>query len=186
MPACCACNLQMRRAKADETKEVLRDCISRVNSIAVVHEFLSQQGSGAVDMAAVAQGIYKAILSGMAAPELDLKTEFSADNIEVPSEKATSIALVLNEMLQNCFDHAFTGRTQGAISVSLQKTQGGCRLTVTDDGVGLPPDFDGLPQNSLGLRIIKTMAEADLHGTFKIENRPQGGTCAEVALPLGG
>lgn len=178
--------LQMRRAKADETKEVLRDCISRVNSIAVVHEFLSQQGSGAVDMAAVAQGIYKAILSGMAAPELDLKTEFSADNIEVPSEKATSIALVLNEMLQNCFDHAFVGRTQGAISVSLQKTQGGCRLTVTDDGVGLPPDFNGLPQNSLGLRIIKTMAEADLHGTFKIENRPQGGTCAEVALPLGG
>ena len=58
--------LQMRRAKADETKNVLRDCISRVNSIAVVHEFLAQQGSGTVDMAAVAQGIYKAVLSGMA------------------------------------------------------------------------------------------------------------------------
>lgn len=100
---------------------MLRDCISRVNSIAVVHEFLAQQGSGTVDMAAVAQGIYKAVLSGMAAPELRLTTEFSADNVVIPSEKATSMALVLNEMLQNCFDHAFTGRTQGAISVELKK-----------------------------------------------------------------
>lgn len=178
--------LQMRRAKADETKSVLRDCISRVNSIAVVHEFLAQQGSGTVDMAAVAQGIYKAVLSGMAAPELRLTTEFSADNVVIPSEKATSMALVLNEMLQNCFDHAFTERTQGAISVELKKTESGCRLTVCDDGNGLPPGFNGIPQSSLGLRIIKTMAEADLHGTFKIENRPQGGTCAEVAIPLGG
>ena len=178
--------LQMRRAEADETKQVLRDCISRVNSIAVVHEFLSQQGSGKVDMAVVAQGIYKAVLSGMAAPELNLKTEFSADEVLVSSEKATSIALVLNEMLQNCFDHAFTGRTQGAISVTLRRSETGCVLTVADDGIGLPPGFTGLPQNSLGLRIIKTMAEADLHGTFKIENRQQGGTCAEVAVPLGG
>ena len=178
--------LQMRRAKADETKSVLRDCISRVNSIAVVHEFLAQQGSGTVDMAAVAQGIYKAVLSGMAAPELRLTTGFSADNVVIPSEKATSMALVLNEMLQNCFDHAFAGRTQGAISVELKKTENGCRLTVCDDGNGLPPGFNGVPQSSLGLRIIKTMAEADLHGTFKIENRPQGGTCAEVAIPLGG
>ena len=96
------------------------------------------------------------------------------------------MALVLNEMLQNCFDHAFTERTQGAISVELKKTESGCRLTVCDDGNGLPPGFNGIPQSSLGLRIIKTMAEADLHGTFKIENRPQGGTCAEVAIPLGG
>ena len=178
--------LQMRRAKAEETKTVLRDCISRVNSIAVVHEFLSQEGSGEVDMSVVAQGIYNAILSGMAAPELRLKTEFNADNVLVPSEKATGIALVLNEMLQNCFDHAFEGRTQGAISVTLARTETGCRLTVTDDGVGLPPGFNGVPQGSLGLRIIKTMAEADLHGTFKIENRAQGGTCAEVTMPLGG
>lgn len=178
--------LQMRRAKADETRQVLRDCISRVNSIAVVHEFLAQQGSGTVDMPVVAQGIYKAVLSGMAAPELHLKTDFAADNIIVPSEKATSIALILNEMLQNCFDHAFTGRPSGYISVELKKTESGCRLTVCDDGVGLPPGFSGMPQNSLGLRIIKTMAEADLHGTFTIKNRPQGGTCAEVAIPLGG
>lgn len=118
----------MRRAKADETKSVLRDCISRVNSIAVVHEFLAQQGSGTVDMAAVAQGIYKAVLSGMAAPELRLTTGFSADNVVIPSEKATSMALVLNEMLQNCFDHAFTGRTQGAISVELKKQKAAAAL----------------------------------------------------------
>ena len=172
--------------KAAVIKEIHHRVKNNLQTIAVVHEFLAQQGSGTVDMAAVAQGIYKAVLSGMAAPELRLTTRFSADNVVIPSEKATSMALVLNEMLQNCFDHAFTGRTQGAISVELKKTESGCQLTVCDDGNGLPPGFNGIPQSSLGLRIIKTRAEADLHGTFKIENRPQGGTCAEVAIPLGG
>ena len=95
------------------------------------------------------------------------------------------MALVLNE----CSKTALTMPLQGARrrhQCGAEKTENGCRLTVCDDGNGLPPGFNGVPQSSLGLRIIKTMAEADLHGTFKIENRPQGGTCAEVAIPLGG
>ena len=51
-----------------------------------------------------------------------------------------------------------------------------------DDGNGLPPGFVLDEQTSLGLKIIKTMVEADLRGTFTIEALKHG-TCAVVTIP---
>lgn len=175
--------LQARRAQTDETKLVLRDCINRVTSIAVVHEFLSQQDSGKIDVAVVAQGIYEAIITSMADPNLALQTSFQADNVLLPSDKATSIALVLNELLQNSLDHAFSGRSSGRLDVEFYKIPGSYCLKICDDGKGLPKGFVLGEQTSLGLKIIKTMVEADLRGTFTIESLKQG-TCAIVTIPL--
>lgn len=175
--------LQARRAQSDETRLVLRDCINRVNSIAVVHEFLSQQDSGQIDVAVVAQGIYEAIITSMVDPNLKLATSFNAANVVLDSDKATSIALVLNELLQNCLDHAFTGRSSGRIDTDFYEIEGGYCLKICDDGIGLPPGFVLGEQTSLGLKIIKTMVEADLHGTFTIESAGQG-TCSTVMIPV--
>jgi two-component sensor histidine kinase len=68
--------LQERRAVSEETKAVLHDCVNRVNSIAVVHEYLSQQNNEAIDVAKVAKGIYEAIMSSMVVPDLKLTTSF--------------------------------------------------------------------------------------------------------------
>ena len=174
--------LQARRAHTDETKLVLRDCINRVTSIAVVHEFLSQQDSGKIDVAVAAQGIYEAIIASMADPNLKLQTSFKADNVLLPSDKATSIALVLNELLQNSLDHAFAGRCCGRLDVEFYKIPGSYCLKICDDGNGLPPGFVLDEQTSLGLKIIKTMVEADLRGTFTIEALKHG-TCAVVTIP---
>ena len=174
--------LQARRAHTDETKMVLRDCINRVTSIAVVHEFLSQQDSGKIDVAVAAQGIYEAIIASMADPNLKLQTSCKADNVLLPSDKATSIALVLNELLQNSLDHAFAGRSSGRLDVEFYKIPGSYCLKICDDGNGLPPGFVLDEQTSLGLKIIKTMVEADLRGTFTIEALKQG-TCAVVTIP---
>ena len=174
--------LQARRAHTDETKLVLRDCINRVTSIAVVHEFLSQQDSGKIDVAVAAQGIYEAIIASMADPNLKLQTSFKADNLLLPSDNATCIALVLNELLQNSLDHAFTGRCCGRLDVEFYKIPGSYCLKICDDGNGLPPGFVLDEQTSLGLKIIKTMVEADLRGTFTIETLKQG-TCAVVTIP---
>ena len=175
--------LQARRAKSEETRTVLRDCMGRVNSIAIVHEYLSQQDTGLIDVAKVAKGIYKAIIESMLSPGFMLETEFKADAVQLPSEKATSIALILNELLQNAIEHAFEGRGSGRLKVNFHNAKTHYYLSITDDGVGLPENFDMLAGKSLGLKIIKTMAESDLHGKFTLANRERGGTLALVAIP---
>lgn len=176
--------LQSRRAQSAEAKAVLTDCIGRVNSIAIVHEYLSQHEDGLINVAQVAKGIYKAIVSSMLHPEFQLKTEFQAQELLLPSEKATSIALILNELLQNSIEHAFEGRREGTLQVFFQGNGGYYELVITDDGVGLPQDFDINKTISLGLKIIKTMSETELKGNFIFENRPEGGTKAMIRFPM--
>jgi two-component sensor histidine kinase len=175
--------LQERRAQSEETKLVLHDCIGRVNSIAIVHEYLSQQDSGLIDVGKVAKGIYQAILSSMLRPDFVLQADFRTDEVELPSEKATSIALILNELLQNTIEHAFEQREQGSLSVRFTEEQQAYVLSIADDGIGLPEGFQITGHKSLGLKIIKTMAEADLQGSFTLRNRPEGGTLAVVKIP---
>lgn len=179
--------LQERRAHSDETKIVLRDCVNRVNSIAIVHEYLSQQDAGLIDVGKVAKGIYQAIISSMLNPEFVLKADFKVDAVQLPSDKATSIALILNELLQNTIEHAFEGRTSGMMEVRFLEKSTCYTLSIADDGVGLPEGFSlTAMRESLGLKIIKTMAEADLQGSFTLENRAEGGTLALVTIPKEG
>lgn len=175
--------LQERRAKCDETKIVLQDCLSRVNSIAIVHEYLSQQNTDWIDISKVAKAIYKAVVSSMLAPEFSLTAKFNADTVQMPSAKAISIALVLNELLQNTIKHAFKGRKYGNLEVCFLEKQEEYLLSITDDGVGLPKDFLLTSCKSLGLKIIKTLAESDLSGTFTLTKRQEGGTLAIVRIP---
>lgn len=177
--------LQERRAQCGETRLVLRDCISRVNSIAIVHEYLSQQDSGLIDVGRVAKGIYQAIIGSMLNPDFVLEAEFRADEVLLPSDKATSIALILNELLQNTIEHAFAERGHGKLQVKFIEDAEGCTLSIADDGVGLPQNFKITGHKSLGLKIIKTMAESDLQGSFTLTNRPEGGTIAIVKIPTG-
>lgn len=178
--------LQERRTESSEAKSILQDCIGRVNSIAVVHEYLSQQGDGMIDVGKVAKSIYQALVSSMLNSDFVLETDFATDNVLLPSEKATSIALILNELLQNAIEHAFAGRANGKLTVRFNDSGSYYELLIADNGVGLPPDFSWQQSSSLGLKIIKTMAEADLKGSFALVPLADGGVQASVIIPKGG
>lgn len=178
--------LQERRTESSEAKSILQDCIGRVNSIAVVHEYLSQQGDGMIDVGKVAKSIYQALVSSMLNSDFVLETDFATDNVLLPSEKATSISLILNELLQNAIEHAFAGRTNGKLTVRFNDSGSCYELLIADNGVGLPPDFSWQQSSSLGLKIIKTMAEADLKGSFALVPLADGGVQASVIIPKGG
>ena len=175
--------LQERRAQTEETRLVLHDCVNRVNSIALVHEYLSQQDNEAINVAKVARGIYEAIMNSMVGPELKLTASFAADPVNLPSNQATSIALVLNELLQNSLEHGFEHRTRGKLTVSFRDLTTYYELMIVDDGCGLPPDFSLTKTTSLGLKIIQTVVESDLRGKFTLEDGPVNGTVALVRIP---
>lgn len=175
--------MQARRTNSDEAKNILRDAINRVSSIAIVHESLSQQEQGEINIAEVAKDIYHAVLTSMVAPDLALETSFEVDEALLPSEQATSIALTLNELLQNAIEHGFENKKRGKLCVSFKVCDNIGVLEITDDGNGLPTGFDMRKTDSLGLKIVQTMVEADLGGRFELLPLEQG-TCSRVRVPL--
>ncbi|MEA2003760.1 MAG: sensor histidine kinase [archaeon] len=78
------------------------------------------------------------------------------------------VGLIINELLSNALKHAFNGRDEGKIEVSLTAPDSGrVNLTVSDDGVGLPPGFDINAAKTLGLRLVKILVEDQLQGRLE-------------------
>jgi signal transduction protein with GAF and PtsI domain len=175
--------LQMSEGRKASAQEILHESINRILSIAAVHEVLSQKGFRLVDIRDVIERIAAAITQNMLQPDKDIQITVEGEEVSLPSQPATSLALAVNELIQNAVEHAFIGRERGTIVVKLTQDQKHLSVEVTDDGVGFPADFGAVPARSLGLQIVETLVEGDLKGEFLLSN--ERGTRALIRIPRG-
>ena len=174
--------LQARRSESTEVRAALRESVNRILSISLVHEFLSQQDDEVINVAEVARNIFDLVIESMVEPGFELRKVFEAEPIVLPSEKASSLALMVNELVQNAIEHGFVGRKSGMIGLKLAAAPDNTyRLEIYDNGIGLPPDFDRTRTKSLGIQIVRTLVETDLGGTFELFSR--AGTHAVITIP---
>lgn len=180
--------MQSRRVQTDEAKGVLSEAVSRILSIAVIHEFLSEQDSRIINIREVASRILNQLQSALLDPTRSIEMSLTGPNIYLPARQATSCALVVNELLQNALEHGFDARKPGGtITVTMQDEGDMVEIHVHDDGHGLPKDFDLERVDSLGLRIVRMLVYDDLKGSFEMKSN--GGVSARVRFPkisLGG
>lgn len=178
--------LQARRSPSADVKAALAESVNRILSISVVHEFLSQQGSEDIDVQEVMRHIFELVAHNMADSQFTIHTEFTGPRLVLPSKCASSVALVLNELVLNAMEHAFEGRRSGTIGLSVRDEPEEWHLDFYDDGIGLPEDFAQRPHRSLGLQIVRTLIEGDLGGSFELKNDVRGrahGTHAYIRIP---
>jgi two-component sensor histidine kinase len=108
----------------------------------------------------------------------------------LPNETATALAMVLTELLQNAVEHGYPEESAqepdraGSIVVEPERIAGRLRVTVDDDGVGLPNGFDLDTSVNLGLSIVRTLVESELGGLLELRPRADRGARAVVDVPL--
>ncbi|MBT6068754.1 histidine kinase, partial [Candidatus Peregrinibacteria bacterium] len=66
--------------------------------------------------------------------------------------------------------YAFPDERKGEINVNMKKQDQKLQLTVIDDGVGIPDDFDWKNSKSLGLKLVRTLVENQLDGSIDFDN----------------
>jgi two-component system, sensor histidine kinase PdtaS len=179
--------LQARRLKAAEARTALEEAVRRVGSIAIVHETLSHAPDEVVDFDDVASRVAM-MAAEVSAPEARVKPGLSGKFGMLPSAVATPLALVLTELLQNALQHGLTRPTGaalgGSLDVTAERLNGQLTVTVADNGVGLPADFDLESTSSLGLQIVRTLVVAELGGRLEIAPQADGGTRVLVEVPV--
>ena len=174
--------LQSRRMTHPEAKAALREAMSRVTSIALVHEILSQTFDGEVAFDEIADRIMH-MVGDVAATSGQVRARRVGSFGKVPAAAATSLSLVMTELCQNAVEHGLDS-SSGEVVVKPSAADGVLRVDILDSGRGLPDDFDMDQTNSLGLSIVRTLV-SDLDGTFAIGNRDDGhGAVATVTVPL--
>ena len=175
--------LQARRMEAPEARAALEEAVRRVGSIALVHETLSRRFDESVAFDEIADRLLRTVLD-VGGPQV--RVERVGTFGLLPAEVATPLAMVLTELVQNAAEHGFPEQAQqgraGRVTVAVNRIRDRVRMRVSDDGVGLPADFD--PARSLGLSIVSTLVEAELGGTLTFESRPGRGTTVTIALAL--
>jgi two-component sensor histidine kinase len=172
---------QALRSNSDEVVRALQDAVSRIHSVAEIHEYLSYRDTKAINMREAVGKILEEVRNGTLDPSknVELKVE-GARQFLLPVQQATSCALVINELVQNSVEHGFEGRDHGTITVRLSLTDDSMTVEVVDDGNGLRPDFDPL-NAGLGLEIVRKLVEGSLRGRFVLHN--ENGVRAEVTFP---
>jgi two-component system, sensor histidine kinase PdtaS len=175
--------LQARRVGIPAARAALEESVRRVASIALVHETLSMSSDEAVDFDGIVDRVaFAAAEVAGAESKVTMRREGTFGILG--AEVATPLVMVLNELLLNAAEHAFVPGSSGSVVVSVKRDRRHLEVQVTDDGQGLPEDFDPERAGRLGMQIVRTLVTGELRGTISIENVPGGGTEAALVFPL--
>jgi two-component sensor histidine kinase len=156
--------LQGRRLPGSEetAREALVEAERRIGSIALVHETLSRTLDEHVDFDEVADRVGALVdVAGVGGIRVVRGGSFG----RLRPEMATSLALVLVELVQNAAQHGL-GEQGGQVFVDVRRVPGQLCLTVWDDGLGSGRDFDLPDDAGLGLQIVRTLVESELGGAI--------------------
>ncbi|MEO5852839.1 MAG: histidine kinase N-terminal domain-containing protein [Nocardioides sp.] len=182
--------LQARRVPEPSARLALEEAVRRVGSIAIVHETLSQSVEGIVDFDDVADRL-GTMVTDVSSVGDRVRVRRVGSFGPLASEMANALAMVLTEVLQNAVEHGYS-RGEGdpspsgaGICVTARRLLTRLRVTVDDDGRGLPAGFDPDSSTSLGLSIVRTLVESELGGTLVLGGGPGGvGTRVAIEVPV--
>ena len=152
----------------------------RINSIQIIYRLLSDfSQADEIDLGIYLSEIASSVMHAHAVEgiRLDLKV----DSYPVSVNVALPSGLVANELLTNALKHAFVGREGGTITLHSLTDATGCRVTIADDGVGLPEGVEWPRPGKLGEMIVRSLrqnAKADL----EVASTPGKGTRVTIAF----
>lgn len=180
--------MQGRRVDEPAAKAALDEASRRIRSIALVHEVLSREGGDDVQLNDVLRPVVQMVQGALVDPEHPVTITVEGTGPVVTATTASSLAVVLSELIQNAVEHGFVGAPSEAdrsvvVRLDLRGTK--LEVRVEDNGVGLPEGFNIDTDPGLGLTIVRTLTTADLGGTFEVIPNPDGqGTAAVLRVEL--
>jgi two-component sensor histidine kinase len=176
-------SLQLGRMAPGRAYDALQECSLRVLAIAHIHEQLYiSKDFARVPFAEYAHNLCGVVFRTTGVSPERVRLELDLAPVSVPVDAAIPCGLILNELITNALKHAFPDERCGTVRVGLEDVDGRrLRLTVADDGVGLPADLDSVRRDSLGMQLIETLA-AQLRGAFTID-RPAVGSSFRLEFP---
>ena len=160
-------------------QDVLQRATARVRSMAIVHDVLASHENQLAPFREVAERLAKTIQPFYDANG-QITTTVEGDALLLPPEQVSPLAMVLNELLTNCFRHAFPGNLTGRIEVLLEERPRSYFLRVSDDGVGLRNASETAGRSS-GQKVVKRIVASYLKGSGKWES--DHGTTVSIEFP---
>jgi PAS domain S-box-containing protein len=171
------------RAHEPAVRSTLTNIMTKVQTIGLIHSQLYESKRfDKVSMKRQVQDLVDMIAGFYDHERHDITTNINCPDIFLPVDLAIPCALALNEIISNIYKHAFKGKRNGLVEISLSVKGDQLRIAVRDNGVGLPTGFDIEKSNRLGLKLMRTLVEQQLRGSVTITSI--AGTEVVIEFPI--
>ncbi|GLC87165.1 sensor histidine kinase [Lysinibacillus piscis] len=174
--------LQMRRFSSAEVMAIFHDSIARISSMALVHDYLAQARTDEADIKWLITEVTTLLVSSSIIPGQDITVSVEGESVYCPSNQATVIVMIVNELVQNSIKHAFPTKRDGAITIQIKTIKQMMTITVIDNGCGIDDSFSLNHSASLGLQLVEMLVGEKLQGVFSFQPSIEG-TRAFLTFP---
>jgi PAS domain S-box-containing protein len=180
-------NLQSRYTNDEESVEIFKESQSRIRSMALIHERLYLSGDlSRIDFEDYVKHLVSHLFRAYNIQASRITVSYDLEDISLGIDIAIPCGLIVHELVSNALKHAFSGSKKGHIKILLKKSESdsgdkGYRLSVADNGTGLPLEKEQDGADSLGLRLVN-MLVSQLQGELTIDT--DEGTRFEIAFEL--
>jgi PAS domain S-box-containing protein len=177
--------LQSRTIQDDALRKMFQESQNRVHSMALIHESLYQSADlSEIDFPAYIDQLADYLFRSYGVNSNRVQLAASIDELRLTIDTAVPCGLILNELVSNSLKYAFPGGRSGRIQIEMREDANHfIRLAVIDDGVGFPEGMDQASTKSLGLRLVRTLAD-QLGAT--VEMSSNGGAQIALTFQAGG
>lgn len=156
--------LQSRRVEDPTASAALAEAVRRVASIALVHETLSNQSSESVEFDQVFDQIINNAIE-LIPRQINFKKIGVFGSFD--SKIATALSLVVTELIHNAIEHGLS-ENGDVLIIEVDKESNRYTVTVSDNGAGLPDNFNLEQSSNLGLQIANTLTKNELKGSINL------------------
>ena len=163
-------NSQSAFLENKDALEAIQKSQHRMHAMSLIHQKLYQSDNMAsIDMHWYIHELVSYIKESF---NTDKKVNFilDIDQAELDVAQAVPLGLILNEAITNAIKYAFPESQKGRVSISFKADLNDiCSLWISDNGIGLPPGFDPLLNESLGMSLMQGLSE-QLDGSLLVRN----------------
>lgn len=172
--------LQATAIDNDVARQALSDTERRIDAIAQVHHRLyATDDAQGLDMKDYLEALVDELGEAWASDEPRRVLSLDAESIRLPTDRAISLGIIVNELVSNAFKYAYAPTVPGEVRVSLTRASDDAyTLTVEDDGTGMDPT-PRVQGSGLGSRLIRAMAQS-LRSTVDYDRSDGGGVRATL------
>lgn len=164
-------NLQFSAIKDPQVGQLFKECQIRITSIALLHDTLHRsQDLSRIHMAEYVRTLTGHLLRAFGVDREQIRFTMTVEPIEFDLDTGLTCGLIIDELISNCLKHAFSGSKVGDINLDLRANADGTyRLTIEDNGDGIPRDGKLKNPDSLGLDLVALLVDK-LDGTAVLES----------------
>jgi two-component sensor histidine kinase len=173
--------MKARNVQSDETRQHLEDAHRRVMSVASVQQHLQASGKGErVEVGSYLSKLCATLAASMIGDNRRIAVNVVAGDGMTTSSQAVSLGLIVTELLVNAVKYAFPDEAaEGHVIVGYEAHGSDWKLSVSDNGAGMPPQSPNNMVSGLGTSLIKALAQ-QLHAQVDIATAPRKGTTVSV------